>query len=261
MTPSTKRELCSPAAGLVLALVVVGIAAILASLSVGYHFARKFYVERAELQLNPINLEYFRLANESLGSPKRRRVVFFGDSRVEGWSPRPDVPATEFVWRGIGGESTGQMLYRTKQDVINLDPAVVVIQAGINDLVAAASIDRESEAVRQVVENLARIAAACAESGAEVRLLTVIRPSRPSLLRRLVWSDSIRDRVREVNAGLLSLRIPRVKVIDADRSLATNDGEMPAQFAADTLHLTPAGYRVLNGLLLDSLQTPHVVQQ
>ena len=39
-----------------------------------------------------------------------------------------------FVNRGIGGQTTPQMLIRFKPDVINLNPKSVVIMAGINDI-------------------------------------------------------------------------------------------------------------------------------
>ena len=39
-----------------------------------------------------------------------------------------------FVNRGIGGQTTPQMLLRFRQDVIDLKPKAVVILAGINDI-------------------------------------------------------------------------------------------------------------------------------
>ena len=39
-----------------------------------------------------------------------------------------------FINRGIGGQTTPQMLVRFKQDVINLNPHIVFILAGTNDI-------------------------------------------------------------------------------------------------------------------------------
>ena len=36
--------------------------------------------------------------------------------------------------RGIGGQTTPQMLVRFREDVVNLQPKVVIILAGINDI-------------------------------------------------------------------------------------------------------------------------------
>jgi len=242
-------------------LLVAVVLAAMASLGVGYHFARKYYVERSELRLNPIYLGRFRSDNQNLGIPAGRRIVFLGDSRIEYWSPKPELPAAEIVWRGIAGETTSQLAFRVKQDALDLDPSVVVIQAGINDVVAAAAIGREREAVETVIDNLRRIATDCALSGADVRLLTVVRPSDPPLLRRLVWSDRVLGTVEQINAGLRKLDVPGVRIIDADRYLSLPSGALQPGVAADTVHFTAAGYEILNTLVVDSLQTPHAVQQ
>jgi lysophospholipase L1-like esterase len=67
---------------------------------------------------------------------KERRVVFMGDSITEFWpNLDPDFFArTDFVGRGISGQTTLQMLLRFRADVIALKPAAVHIMAGTNDL-------------------------------------------------------------------------------------------------------------------------------
>jgi lysophospholipase L1-like esterase len=81
-------------------------------------------------------LTRYREANASLPAPRadENRVVFMGDSITDGW-PLPDYfPGKPYVNRGIGGETTPQMLVRFRQDVIALEPKVVVILAGTNDI-------------------------------------------------------------------------------------------------------------------------------
>ncbi len=64
------------------------------------------------------------------------RVVFLGDEITENWGKgkTPFFPGKPYVNRGITRQTTAQMLVRFRQDVIALKPAVVVIQAGANDL-------------------------------------------------------------------------------------------------------------------------------
>jgi lysophospholipase L1-like esterase len=64
------------------------------------------------------------------------RVVFMGDSITDGWGRGIGVffPGRPYVNRGIGGQVTPQMLLRFHQDVTALQPKVVVIQAGTNDI-------------------------------------------------------------------------------------------------------------------------------
>ncbi len=64
------------------------------------------------------------------------RVVFLGDEITENWGKGKAefFPGKPYVNRGITRQTTAQMLVRFRQDVIALKPAVVVIQAGANDL-------------------------------------------------------------------------------------------------------------------------------
>ncbi|MGA2608490.1 MAG: GDSL-type esterase/lipase family protein, partial [Terriglobia bacterium] len=65
---------------------------------------------------------------------EKGRVVFLGDSITDGWKLAQYFPGKPFVNRGIGGQTTPQMLVRFYPDVINLHPAAVIILAGTNDI-------------------------------------------------------------------------------------------------------------------------------
>ncbi len=81
-----------------------------------------------------------RTENAALGpvGADELRVVFYGDSITDGWGRRPDTgeffPGKPYVNRGISGQTTPQMVVRFRQDVIDLQPAAVVILAGTNDI-------------------------------------------------------------------------------------------------------------------------------
>ena len=62
------------------------------------------------------------------------RVVFFGDSITFRWDLWESFHNRNYLNRGIGGQTTGDMLVRFRQDVINVRPKTVVILAGINDI-------------------------------------------------------------------------------------------------------------------------------
>jgi len=74
----------------------------------------------------------YREANASLGPPAagENRVVFMGDSITDAWPVAEYFPGEPYVNRGIGGQTTPQMLIRFRPDVIDLQPKVVVILAG-----------------------------------------------------------------------------------------------------------------------------------
>ena len=78
----------------------------------------------------------YHQANEDLkkqpADPKR--VVFMGDSITDFWRLDQYFPGKPYVNRGIGGQTTPQMLVRMYPDVIDLKPAVMIVLAGTNDI-------------------------------------------------------------------------------------------------------------------------------
>jgi lysophospholipase L1-like esterase len=75
-------------------------------------------------------------ANGTLGPPsvKEDRIVFFGDSITDIWHLDEYFPGKPYINRGIGGQTTPQMLVRFRRDVIDLHPRAVLILAGTNDI-------------------------------------------------------------------------------------------------------------------------------
>jgi hypothetical protein len=83
-------------------------------------------------------LRRYRVANVALAvpAPDEHRVVFYGNSITDVWAqhfPRM-FPGKPYIGRGISGQTTPQMLVRFHQDVVALQPEVVVILAGTNDI-------------------------------------------------------------------------------------------------------------------------------
>ncbi|HZW40257.1 MAG TPA: SGNH/GDSL hydrolase family protein [Ignavibacteriaceae bacterium] len=81
------------------------------------------------------NLNKYKAANDTLVHQKKniKRIVFMGDSITEFWTP-DFFTKTNYINRGISGQTTPQMLVRFRPDVVNLKPDVVVILAGTNDI-------------------------------------------------------------------------------------------------------------------------------
>src|SRR5580692_5838454 len=81
-------------------------------------------------------LARYREADAALAAPAagENRVVFFGDSITDIWKIEDYFPGKPYINRGIGGQTTPQMLVRFRQDVLNLQTKVVIILAGTNDI-------------------------------------------------------------------------------------------------------------------------------
>ena len=84
------------------------------------------------------NYKRYEKANNELPVPnkKEKRVVFLGNSITEGWVNIHPEFFTEngYIGRGISGQTSYQFLLRFRNDVINLKPKLVIINAGTNDV-------------------------------------------------------------------------------------------------------------------------------
>ena len=84
------------------------------------------------------NLSKYREENAklALASSHENRIVFMGNSITEEWETfHPEFfSGKPYINRGISSQTTPQMLLRFRADVINLNPELVIIMAGTNDI-------------------------------------------------------------------------------------------------------------------------------
>jgi lysophospholipase L1-like esterase len=207
------------------------------------------FKDRALRRFDPAGLEWYATDNRMLSSKPAPYAVFIGDSRIVQWNPRPMLGERTAIWRGIGGESSSQLDLRFNQDAIALKPSILVMQTGINELVASISIDRERDAVEHVFNRIKAMVTRANASGINVYLLSVIPPSRPGPLRRLQWSDAIYSMVDQLNTKLAA-PMDGACFVDLGQALQTSGAlRLPATFATDDLHLNAKGYERMNEAL------------
>lgn len=89
-----------------------------------------------------------------------KTLVCFGDSITEGVIGasyvellRAGLPGTQVVNAGVNGDTVVHLLRRVERDVIALDPDVVVIMVGLNDLTTVYGL-RSSKAYYHALKNL-----------------------------------------------------------------------------------------------------------
>jgi len=99
--------------------------------------------------------------------PGEGRVVFLGGQITEQW--RDFFPGKPYLNRGIANQTTPQMLVRFRQDVIELQPKVVVIEGGSNDLAGATGPATEGT----IGENLMSMVELAKANGIRVVLASV----------------------------------------------------------------------------------------
>ncbi len=187
-------------------------------------------------------LENARLALLSR-NPAKKRVVFFGDSITEGWVN--DDPSffegKDHVGRGIGGQATGQMLVRFRQDVVDLKPATVVILAGTNDIAE----NTGPISLENILGNLASMAEIGRANGIKVVLCSVL-PAADYPWRTGMGPDK---KIPELNAMIKSYcEKNSVGYLDYFSEMTDSRNGLPLELAADGVHPTVAGYKIMGKL-------------
>src|ERR1039458_5343291 len=99
-----------------------------------------------------------------------KRVVFMGDSITDGWRLAEYFPDKPYVNRGISGQTTPQMVVRMYPDVVDLQPAAVVILAGTNDIAR----NTGPETAEMVEDNLMAMTDLAQRNGIKVVLCSII---------------------------------------------------------------------------------------
>jgi lysophospholipase L1-like esterase len=196
-------------------------------------------------------LSRYRDANIALGLPSasEHRVVFMGDSITEGWANIDPgfFSRTGYIDRGIGGQTTSQMLVRFRQDVIMLRPAVVVILGGTNDIAQNGGITTP-EAIEENLQSMAELARVNGISVVISSVLTAIDfPWRKGLQpagKIVALNHWIEDYCAN-NQLVYANYFP---------SLVDGNGGLKAEFSPDGVHPNGAGYRVMDSIAQDAVR-------
>lgn len=183
----------------------------------------------------------------------QRRVVMMGNSITDYWKNHEVNNHKEFfddngaLCRGVAGQKTPAMKERFMKDVVSLNPLVVVIAGGVNDINAGTAPDEVYRNTLKMVE--------MAEAAGIRPILASINPSG--------WGKSTVDKYRQYNALVKAYceqhgygyanYFDALKMSDADYN------EMKPEYRgradhSDHLHPSRAGYIVMEGVLIPLIE-------
>lgn len=197
------------------------------------------------------NLKRFQPDNAAIGLPKpgEKRVVFMGNSITEGW-PGANPAFFEgkpYINRGISGQTTPQMLLRFRQDVIALQPAVVVILGGTNDIAG----NTGPTTIEQIMDNLASMAELARTHHIGVVLSSVLPvyeyPWKPGLepSGKIVRLNQMMQDYAAKNGCVY---------LDYFSAMADERNGLQAALGYDGVHPNKAGYEVMEPLAEKAIQ-------
>ncbi len=203
---------------------------------------RQQRVTQDALENDWANFARYRDANAKLAppAPNEKRVVFYGNSITDGWAQHfPTMfPGKPYIGRGIGGQTTPQMLVRFNQDVVALKPKVVVILAGTNDIAG----NTGPSTIEMIEHNLRSMAEIAKAHGIRVVLSSVLPvydyPWKPGL--------EPAPKIIALNAWMKDYAAKNGAVyLDYHSAMSDARGGMRDGLSSDGVHPTEAGYRVM----------------
>jgi len=196
------------------------------------------------------NLARYREANRALSTPATSdaRVVFMGDSITDAWQqPRYGgfFPGKPYVDRGIGGQTTPQMLVRFRPDVVDLQPNVVVILAGTNDI-AGNTGPMTNEEIEGNLASMSELAAAN-------RIRVVLASVTPVSAYHVASASAVPQttarptaRIHAVNDWLKAYAAGHGAVyLDYFSAMTDPSGLLRAELSEDDLHPNAKGYAIM----------------
>lgn len=216
-----------------------------------YRRGSLYYRTLSRLRLDPLGLNALPVVEANAA---KRKIVFFGDSRAAGW-PAPSGDGKEqFINRGIGGQTTAQIMGRFQAHITPLMPNVVILQMGINDLKTIPLFPGDKQKIiESCIQHLDEAVAAARKLGAAVIVSTIFPVGEVPLERRFFWSPAVGEGIFAVNAHIKRLNQEGVVIFDAAAILADGDGMLKKEYRQDFLHVNSAGYAALNHALASVL--------
>jgi lysophospholipase L1-like esterase len=198
------------------------------------------------------NLGRYHDDNARLNPPalSEVRVVFMGDSITDGWGRAQNskfFPGKPYVNRGISGQTTPQMLIRFRPDVIALQPKVVVILAGTNDIAG----NTGPETLDFIEGNLTSMAELAKANGIRVVLASVmpvcdyIKPQT---------SQRPPEKILALNAWIKDYCARNgCTYLDYYSAMVDPHGMFKQELTYDGLHPNAAGYEVMAPLAQEAI--------
>ena len=192
------------------------------------------------------NLNRFKEENKNLPVPvlNEDRIVFMGNSITEGWLQlSPDFfSGKSYVNRGIGGQTTPQMLLRFRADVIDLRPKVVVILAGTNDIAG----NTGPMTLDEIMNNLKSMSELAVANGIKVILCSVV----PAFDYPWRSGQNPNEKIPELNKMIQEYAKENKHIyLDYFSAMVDNNNGLQAKLSEDGVHPNLTGYKVMQPLV------------
>jgi len=198
-------------------------------------------------------LAFYYEENQKLppSSAGENRVVFMGDSITHNWGSKKYstlFAEKPYINRGIGGQTTGQMVLRFRQDVLALHPRVVVILAGTNDLATY----KVPDLLQFTEDNLASMVELAQLHGIRVVLCSLLPVSD---VYKLQTDRRQPEKILTLNTWIRNYAAKvSVPYVDYYSAVVDDKGFFKTELTVDGLHPSAAGFDRMRVLVEQAIQ-------
>lgn len=197
------------------------------------------------------NLAKYREANENLkkSSSAGDRIVLVGDSITEGWSEFNSefFQENNMINRGISGQTTPQMLIRFKQDAVHLNPKIIIINGGTNDIWGNTGPSTPD----MIIDNLFSMAEIAGKNDINVALSTILP------VYKYPERDDIIDppkTISLINSVLLDYCTKNsLTFLDYYSPMADEKKGLRSDYGTDGVHPNKEGYNVMENVFREAI--------
>ncbi|MCI0494337.1 GDSL-type esterase/lipase family protein, partial [candidate division KSB1 bacterium] len=186
------------------------------------------------------NLARYQESNFEVGLPREneKRVVFFGSSSVDGWNLAKDFPTIPLLNRGIGGETSRQMVMRFRQDVLNLKPyAAIIFLGSCNDF-----WEDKRMPTAETKSNIIKLARMADRNGIGLAL-GAISPVNDYLAGKDFIASHPVAAVQELNKWIKNFcETNNYVFVDFYSAVSDSNGKLTSEFTDDGMHCNSEGY-------------------
>ena len=204
-----------------------------------------------QLQNDYAQLQRYQTENKAMAATSKNQcVVFLGNSITEGWIKTDSTffAQNNFIGRGISGQTSPQLLLRFRQDVIELNPAAVVIHIGTND-VAENTGPYDPKYTMGNIQSMVELARV---NNIKVILASVLPATK------FEWNRKLGDRsamILDLNQRLKTYaEMENIPYVDYHSAMTNDQNGMDPEIAADGVHPTEKGFEIMKKLLLPVIQ-------
>ncbi|WP_432670954.1 GDSL-type esterase/lipase family protein [Flavobacterium sp. SM2513] len=185
-------------------------------------------------------LEKFRRENEQLKSLRdKNRVVFIGDSIIAGWKEQSLFRENlHFINRGINGQTSSQILHRFQADVLDLQPKIVVVLVGTNDIAE----NNGQITLLEIQNNFRSMIKVAIGNGIPIVLCSLLPVSE------YYWNKKIKpfEKINLLNCFLKSQSTEKDIFFVDYYTLLTENKVMNSKYSNDGVHPNNIGYDIMS---------------